>query len=251
MSTQDAPGKRLTGRIAADRIGMMAVPRPPQGAIDRFKALGDATGIISDVMDELGIPFGVIGASVLRPTLPGSVVVGPALTVRNIAQRVDPLAAARQHVNKMAEFEAHNLATAGDVLVIQGVAGMSNMGGISAQTGKRQGELGAIVMGGVRDVAHSRAVGYPIWSSDITPVTGKWRLETVEINGPVQLASVRVMPGDLVVADDTGICFIPRDNILEVLELAEQKSKAEDTRCKAIDDGIAVPDISRATYGEK
>jgi regulator of RNase E activity RraA len=128
---------------------------------------------------------------------------------------------------------------------------MSNMGGISAQTGKRQGEVGAIVMGGVRDIAHSRAVGYPVWSSDVTPVTGKWRLETVEINGPVQLGTVRVMPGDLVVADDSGICFIPRDNILEVLELAEVKAKAEDIRCKAIDDGIAVPDISRATYGEK
>ena len=49
----------------------------------------------------------------------------------------------------MAEFEAHNLATPGDVLVIQGVANVSNMGGISALTGKRQGEVGAIVMGGV------------------------------------------------------------------------------------------------------
>ena len=85
------------------------------------------------------------------------------------------------------------------------------MGGISAQTGKRQGEAGAIVMGGVRDIAHSRAVGYPVWSSGITPVTGKWRIETVEINGAVQIGDIRVEPGDLVVADDTGVCFIPRD----------------------------------------
>jgi regulator of RNase E activity RraA len=151
----------------------------------------------------------------------------------------------------MAEFEAHNLASPGDVLVIDGVPNISNMGGISAQTGKRQGEIGAIVMGGVRDIAHSRAVGYPVWASDITPVTGKWRIETVEINGPVQIGHVRVSPGDLVVADDTGVCFIPRDVVLEVLEAAERKAAAEDTRCKAIDDGIPVPDISRASYGEK
>ena len=176
---------------------------------------------------------------------------GPALTVRNILQRADPLAGARASVNRMAEFEAHNLASAGDVLVIAGVAGMSNMGGISAQTGKRQGEAGAIVMGGIRDIAHSRAVGYPLWSSEINPVTGKWRLETVEINGAVEIGGVRVEPGDLVVADDTGVCFIPRDRIVEVLELAEKKAKAEDLRCKAIDGGIPVPDISRATYGEK
>jgi regulator of RNase E activity RraA len=247
----DADGKRLTGRIAAERIRLMSVPRPPAGAAERFIALGDPTGIISDTMDELGIAHGVIGASVLRPTIPGSVIVGPALTVRNIVQRADPLAAARAHVNRMAEFEAHNLAEPGDVLVIQGVANVSNMGGISAQTGKRQGERGAIVMGGVRDIAHSRAVGYPVWASDITPSTGKWRLETVEINGTVQIGEVRVAPGDLVVADDSGVCFIPRDHILEVLEAAEQKAKAEDIRCKAIDDGIPVPDISRATYGEK
>ena len=243
--------KRLTGRIAADRIRMMAVPKPPAGAVDRFLALGDPTGIVSDVMDELGIASGVIGASVLRPTMPNMPIVGPALTVHNIMQRADPLTAARGHVNRMAEFEAHNLAQEGDVLVIQGVADVSNMGGISAQTGKRQGEIGAIVQGGVRDVAHSRALDYPVWASDITPVTGKWRIETVEINGPVQIGEVRVAAGDLVVADDTGVCFIPRDVVLEVLDAAEQKAKAEAVRCKAIDDGVPVPDIARATYGEK
>jgi regulator of RNase E activity RraA len=151
----------------------------------------------------------------------------------------------------MAEFEAHNLAQQGDVLVIQGVTNVSNIGGISAQTGKRQGEIGAIVEGGVRDLAHSRAIGYPIWASDITPLTGKWRLETVEINGPIEIGGVRVAAGDLVVADDTGVCFIPRDLALEVLDAAEQKAKAEAIRCKAIDDGVPVPDISRTTYGDK
>jgi 4-hydroxy-4-methyl-2-oxoglutarate aldolase len=204
--------------------------------------------VISDAMDELGIPAGVIGAGVLRPTIPGTTMVGPALTLRNILQRIDPLEGAANAVNRMAEFEAHNLATPGDVLVIQGVSAISNMGGISAQTGKRQGEAGAVVMGAIRDIAHSRAVGYPLWASEISPVTGKWRLETVEINSAVQIGEIRVEPGDL--ADDTGVCFIPRARILEVLERAERKALAEDARCKAIDGGIAVPDISRATYGE-
>src|SRR5256886_5207467 len=150
-----AENKRLTGRIAAENIKLMAVPRPPQGAIERLIALGDATGIISDTMDELGIASGVIGASVLKPTMAGRTIVGPALTVRNILQRINPIEGARQHVNRMAEFEAHNLAQKGDVLVIQGVADVSNMGGISAQTGKRQGEIGAIVQGGVRSEEHT------------------------------------------------------------------------------------------------
>jgi 4-hydroxy-4-methyl-2-oxoglutarate aldolase len=234
------PEKKLTGRIEADRIRMQSTPKPPAGAVDRFIALGECTSLISDVMDELGIPEGVIGASVLKPTLPGKLVVGPALTVRNIRQRSDPLDAA-SHTNRMAEFEAHNLAEDGDVLVISGVAGMSNMGGISSYTGQRQGERGAIVMGGVRDVRHSRSIGYPVWSSEITPATGKWRLETVEINGEIQMGEVRVNPGDLVVADDTGVCFIPRAEITRVLELCEKKKQDEDKRIAAITEGVPVP----------
>ena len=234
------PDKKLTGRIAVDRIRMQSTPKPPEGAVERFLALGECTSLISDVMDELGIPSGTIGASILKPTLPGKLVVGPALTVRNIRQRSDPLRAGT-HVNRMAEFEAHNLAEDGDVLVISGVSGMSNMGGISSYTGQRQGERGAIVMGGVRDVRHSRSIGYPVWASEITPVTGKWRLETVEINGEIQMADVRVNPGDLVVADDTGVCFIPRVDIMRVLELCEKKKNAENKRIEAITQGVPVP----------
>jgi 4-hydroxy-4-methyl-2-oxoglutarate aldolase len=232
--------KKLTGRIAADRIRMQSTPKPPEGVVDRFLALGECTSLISDVMDELGVPEGVIAATILKPTLPGKLVVGPALTVRNIRQRSDPLAA-KSHVNRMAEFEAHNLAEDGDVLVISGVSGMSNMGGISSYTGQRQGERGAVVMGGVRDVRHSRSIGYPVWASEITPVTGKWRLETVEINGEIQMGDVRVNAGDLVVADDTGVCFIPRAEIVKVLELCEKKKSAEDARIAAIAQGVPVP----------
>ena len=234
--------KKLTGKIARERIRLMATPRPPEGIIDGFRALGDASGIVSDVMDELGLT-GVIGASVLKPTIPGSSIVGPALTVRNIVQREHVYEAARRHVNKMAEFEAHNLALPGDIVVIDGAAGISNMGGISAETAKRQGEVGAIVFGGVRDLAHSRRVGYPIWASEITPVTGKWRVETIEINSEIVVAGIRVAPGDIVLADDTGVCFIPRARAAEVLELARQKSAAEEAKCAAIDRGVPVADL--------
>ena len=235
-------GKKLTGRIAADRIRMTSTPKPPAGAVERFLALGECTSLVSDVMAERGIPEGVIGASTLKPTLPGKLVVGPALTVRNIPQRSDPLNV-KQHTNRMAEFEAHNLAEDGDVLVVSGVPGMSNMGGISSFTGQSDGERGAIVMGGVRDVRHSRSIGYPVWASEITPVTGKWRLETVEINGEIQMGDVRVNPGDLVIADDTGVVFIPRDRIMAVLELCEKKKKSEDTRIDAISRGVPVPEF--------
>jgi regulator of RNase E activity RraA len=234
--------KKLTGKITRERIRLMETPRPPEGLLEGFRALGDASGIVSDVMDELGIT-GVIGASVLKPTIAGACIVGTALTVRNIMQREHVYQTAQRHVNKMAEFEAHNLARPGDVVVIDGVAGISNMGGISAQTGKRQGEAGAVVFGGVRDVGHSRRVGYPVWSTEFTPVTGKWRIETIEINGEIVVGGARVAPGDIVLADDTDVCFIPRARAAEVLALAQQKSAAEESKCKAIDSGVSVADL--------
>jgi 4-hydroxy-4-methyl-2-oxoglutarate aldolase len=234
--------KKLTGKIAPERIRLMQVPRPPEGLVERFKALGDASSIVSDIMDELGI-VGALPASQFVPTIAGSCVVGPALTVRNIVQREHAYETARARVNKMAEFEAHNLALPGDVIVIDGTAGISNMGGISAQTGKRQGEAGAIVSGAIRDLSHSRSVGYPMWATEISPVTGKWRIETVEINGDVEIGGIRVSPGDIVLADDTGVCFIPQRRAEEVLLLAEKKAAAEARKCKLIDEGLSVADL--------
>ncbi|WP_420226658.1 RraA family protein [Pigmentiphaga litoralis] len=237
--------KRLTGKIARERIRQMAVPRADPALLAAYRALGDASGVLSDVMDRLGIP-GVVAASTLAPTLPGKVIVGTALTVRNVMQRGHEYEAARSVVNKMAEFEAHNLAQPDDVLVIQGVPGISNMGGISAQLGKRHGEVGAIVMGGVRDVAHSRSVGFPVWASEITPRTGKWRVETVEINGDVEIDGVRVSCGDIVFADDTGVCFIPIARAQEVLVMAQKTVKDEEIKCAAIDSGCHIADLPRA-----
>jgi regulator of RNase E activity RraA len=169
--------------------------------------------------------------------------VGPALTVRNIVQREHVYETARAHVNRMAEFEAHNLALPGDVVVIDGVAGISNMGGISAQTGKRQGEAGAIVSGGIRDLGHSRRVDYPIWATEVTPVTGKWRIQTVEINGDIEIAGIRVSPGDIVVADETGVCFIPLARAPEILAMALKKAAAEEAKCDAIDAGTPIAEL--------
>lgn len=242
----DQVQKKLTGRVAPERIALLQVPRPPEGVIERFMKLSDPSCTVSDVMDELGIPSGAIGASVLKPTIAGRVVVGPALTMRNVIQGADAFDGARRHVNKMGEFESHNLATPGDVLVCQGVADVSNMGGLSARLAQRQGEVGAVIQGGIRDIGHSRSIGFPIWASDYTPVTGKWRIETIEINGPIIMGAARVMPGDLVVADDTGVCFIPRDRIMEVLEAVERQVRFEDSRSELIEKGVPLTELGPA-----
>lgn len=237
--------KQLTGKIDRNRIKMIEVPRLPQHVIDGFNALGDATCAVSDALDDLGLP-GAVSGSMLRSIIPGVRLIGTALTLRNEARPDNPATAARSKNNLMAETECHNLAAPGDVLVIQGLRDASNMGGVGGRMGKRQGELGAIVEGAVRDVGDFKEINYPIWSTGVTPMTGKWRVQAVEINGPVVICGVAVNPGDLVVADDTGVCFVPRDRAEEVLVFAQRKTQAEIDKCQEINEGWSVPEMAGA-----
>ncbi len=59
----------------------------------------------------------------------------------------------------------------------------------------------------------------------------------------MEIGGIRVSPGDIVLADDTGVCFIPRHRAEEVLLLAEKKAAAEARKCKLIDEGLAVADL--------
>src|SRR5919202_2380158 len=225
--------KTPLGKLAAAAIGMMELPRLESAILSRYRALGDLTGTTSDALDECDIA-GVVPGSLLKPTDPGARIVGQAITVLN------RLVSARRKVSGLADIEAHNLAEPGDVLVVQGVPNVSSMGGVSASVGKRQGEAGAIVDGAVRDIDHSRSIGYPIWCSSVSPITGKWRIETMAVNDPVHIAGIEVKPGDLVIADECGVCFVPFARAAEVLAVAERLAASESQRLKALASGISL-----------
>ena len=234
--------KETLGKLAADAFGLLELPPLPAGVVDGFRALGDLTGMASDAMDELGI-VGAIPSSVLKPTDPAARIVGRALTVKNVPASAAVPANVATGVSGMAEIEAHNLAEPGDVLVVQGVDQVSNMGGMSASIGHRQGQIGAVVDGAVRDVDHSRGSGYAIWSRSVSPLTGKWRLKTVAVNKPVVICGIAVNPGDLVLADETGVCFIPRQRAAEVLERVQRIDTNEKLRTAKIEGGVPMQDL--------
>lgn len=237
--------KVLTGKIPRDRIGMLEASRLPSQLLAALRSIDDLSGLVSDVCDDLGIVC-AIPSAVLRPTDPGARIVGQALTVRNQPLGTAVADAVKSKVSRLGEIEAHNLAAADDVLVIQGVEGVSSMGGISAAIGKRQGELGAVIDGATRDTAYSRSIGYPIWSKGASPITGKWRIETIAINVPVRICGIEVNPGDLVVADEVGVCFVPRLRVAEVAEKVQAVVAYESDRMDKIAAGVPVPELARA-----
>src|SRR3984893_15431029 len=234
--------KQLTGRVPRGAIGQMEIPRLPGDLLEAYRGLRDLTGMSSDAMDSLGIA-GAVPASLLRPTDPRARVVAQAITVLNLARKDSAADAARANDNRLGDIEAHNLAESGDVLVVQGIDGISSMGSISASVGKRQGEAGAIVDGAVRDIDHSRSIGYPVWTSGVSPITGKWRIETIAANKRVSIAGIEVKPGDLVSADECGVCFVPFARAAEVLALAQRLSTAEAARLTKLADGISLADF--------
>ena len=227
--------KTPLGRLDSRAFGLLELPRLDKTILDGFRALGDLTGTTSDAMDECRIN-GVVPGSTLRPTDPKARLVAQAITVLNQRREMN------ERKSGLGEIEAHNLAEPGDVLVIQGIADVSSMGGVSASVGKRQGEAGAIVDGAVRDVDHSRSIGYPVWCSSVSPITGKWRIQTVAINRAVSICGITVNPGDLVIADEVGVCFVPFERAAEVLAVAQRLTKREDERLKKLDSGLPLKD---------
>lgn len=239
--------KTPIGKLPREAIRMLELPRLARDVVEGYRQLVDLTGTVSDALDELGI-VGVVPACALAPVSPGQRIVGPALTVRNIARTAQIHKAAMDRINTQGETEAHNLAEPGDVLVIEGVMGCSNMGGQSATIARRQGFIGAVVDGTVRDPSQYREMGWPVWCRGFTPITGKWRMQTVEVNGTVQVCGVQVRPGDVVCADEAGVAFVPRERAAEVLEAA-RKIDAADTKRKAdIESGASVAELMTRKY---
>jgi regulator of RNase E activity RraA len=234
--------KQPLGKLPRDAIGMLELPRLPDALLAGFRELPDLTGMSADAMDELGIS-GAVPAALLQPSDARARIVGRALTVHNVRCELTVAAAVAAGVSRLGEIEAHNLAERGDVLVLQGVEFVSNVGGLSATIGRRQGEIGAIVDGGVRDIDHSREIGYPIWSRGVSPITGKWRIDTISVNKPVDICGVRVYPGDVVLADEVGVCFVPRQTAADVLARAQRIAANEAARHARIAANVPVADL--------
>ena len=191
---------------------------------------------------------GAIPGSVLKPVISGKKIAGPAVTLKYVPERLTPAQSFQEKAKaKLADRDAYALTEPGDVVVIDGggQADISAMGGLSTLMAKKYGLAGNIVDCGVRDVEEMRNFEYPVWSRGVTPITGKFRFEALEVNGPVVCAGVSVHPGDLVVADDTGVVIIPQKAIGEVIRRAIEASKKEERLIQVIEEGSSIEEMKK------
>jgi regulator of RNase E activity RraA len=204
-------------------------PRLDSELLTKLRGLPGLTPTASDVLDELGLPL-VVGRETLRPRVPGAQLVGQALTMRYLPERRPSSdLAAPGATSRLAHRVAHAQCEPGDVVVIESALSTASVfGGMAALDATRNGLAGVVVDGAIRDVDEIVARGLPAWSRAVTPRTGKFRLEAVQINGAISCGGCQVRPGDLVVADANGVCFIPvevaKQAIARILEVATSEA---------------------------
>lgn len=132
---------RIWGLVPRERITKIKFPRVKKEIIDRYYALEDMSTTVSDILDGYGID-GAIPTSYLKPVIPGSKIVGPAVTIRNIPVRKTPTQGAHDHdFIAMSTRDIYYIGEPGDVLVSDfgGNLEVSNMGGQSCTVGKSCG----------------------------------------------------------------------------------------------------------------
>ncbi len=99
---------------------------------------------------------------------------------------------------------------------------IAGMGGLMGTAMSTRGFAGAIVDGGVRDVAYLRKIGFPVYATGIVPSTAVNHYRFAGSNTPLTIDGVSIAAGDIIVADDDGIVAVPRARAAEVLVLAQQ-----------------------------
>jgi regulator of RNase E activity RraA len=209
----------------------------------RERLLALDTGLVSDALDRLALKGATYG---IRPVFPSSKIAGRVQTVHTTpAGRTTS-----QHHLGMRTISA---AEPGDVIVVDsgGRIDVSSWGDILSTASKLKGLSGVVVDGACRDVDGCQAVGFPLYARGVVPMTARNRIVEDAFNVPVQCGGVAVHPGDWLIADGSGVVFIPQDRVEEVIGVAEELAAAEQKMLASLKEGMAVLQVDQQSGYEQ
>ena len=178
---------------------------------DQFaRAHGLSSAEVSDALDFFGLPGSAPG---LTPVAGPHRLLGPAFTVRFAPVDTAQPGTVGDYLDDI---------PAGCVAVLDnaGRQDCTVWGGIMSQLAAHRAIAGTVVNGVCRDTQEADAAGYPLFALGRFMRTGKDRVQVEAVGGAVSVAGVRVSPGDIVVADQDGVVFVPAGRAAEVFERA-------------------------------